>query len=160
MPVKFRLILGSSRQTVIVSGLAGLAAVILLFSIPFLFAAALDAERAKHWILYYLKKEAAQQHSRELQSSGLNLPTQEMAERWKAEMDEISQIEFLSLDIKKFIFVPTLITSSRMYAVRVDLQRPNRKSETRYFSLSAKNNLFDFFWVTEQSRWMWFFSIG
>ena len=160
MVVKFRLSMNRSRQTVIISGLAGLAIIILLFSIPFLFAASLDADQARHWILDYLKKEVALQHVQDLRSSGLSLPTQEMAERWKSEMDEISQIKFLSLDIKKFILVPSFITSSRMYTVRVDLQRPNRKKETRYFSLSARNNLFDFFWVTEQSRWMWFFSIG
>lgn len=159
MPLKFNLIINMKQKTVLISGLGGLALLFFIFSVPSFFAASLNPDQAREWILSYLKKELASQHLQELQSSRLSIPTYETAERWKSEIDEINQIKFESIKIKQFIFVPTIITSSRIFIVKVEYMDAHHHRETRYYSLSAKNNLADFFWVREQSRLMWFLSL-
>lgn len=159
MPVNFSLHLNVKGRTVVIRGLLGIVLLFLIFSFPSLFAASLNPDKARDWILDYLRKEIILQHTQELQDSGLSLPTYATAERWQAETDEINQLKFESVAIKQFIFVPTLITSYRIFVVKVVFMDTHHQKETRYFSLSTRNKWFDYFLVAERSRLMWLLSI-
>jgi hypothetical protein len=157
--MQFTLSLNFNRSTIIFSGLLGFILLIAFFSIPQLFAESLDSDRAKDWIQRHLKTKIALRHMEEMKAAGAKSPDKSMAERLNAELEQFKRMQFVSVEVKQFLFVPTLITSSRMFVVKAVLRLDNKTEETHYFSLSARNNLFDFFWVAEQSQWMWYFSI-
>ncbi|MDA0691020.1 MAG: hypothetical protein O3A78_02770 [Nitrospinae bacterium] len=157
--MQFTFSLNFNRSTILFSGLLGLILMVAFFSIPQIFADSLDSERAKDWIRRHLKTNIALRHMQEMKAAGLKSPDKNMAERLNAELEQFERTQFISVEVKHFLFVPTLITSSRMFVVKTVLRPENKKEETLYFSMSARNNLFDFFWVAEQSQWMWYFSI-
>jgi len=136
-----------------------LVVMLAILSIPSLFAASLDSGTAQKWVHRQLKANLATRLIEDMKAAGLQAPDRDMAERWDREFKQFERMEFVSVEVKHFIFVPTLITSSRMFVAKAVLRPENGKEVTRYFSLSAQNNFFDFFWVAEQSRWMWWFSI-
>lgn len=154
----FQLNLKLNRRTITVSGIAGLIMLFCIFSLPSFFAASLDAGRAQKEIRHYLKWQMSFQRMRDLQAAGLSSPDAETAKAWQADFEYIDQLEFVSVRVGHFLFVPPF-TSSRMFVVKVVLRDTKQQHQTRYFSLSARNKFFDVFWVAEQSRWMWVLSI-
>jgi hypothetical protein len=154
----FHLNLKLNRRTITLSGISGLIVLFCIFSLPSFLAASLDAGRAEKEIRHYLRWQMSSQQMRDLQAAGLSLPNTEMAEKWKANLEYIDHLEFVSVKIGRFLFVPPF-TSSRMFVVKVVLRDAKEQYESRYFSFSARSKFFDFFWVAEQSRWMWILSI-
>jgi len=157
--MQFTFSINFNRNTILFSGLLGLVLLVAFFSVPQLFAESLDSDRAKDWIRRHLKVNIMMRHMQEMKTAGMESPDKNMAERLNAELEQFERTQFVSVEVKHFLFVPTLITSSRMFVVKAVLRPENKKEETHYFSLSARNNLFDFFWVAEQSQWMWYFSV-
>jgi len=131
---------------------------VIIFFMPSFFAASLDPARAEKDIRHHLKSQLSSRYMAELQAVGLSSPDVETATRWQADFEYIDQLEFASVQIRHFIFVPPF-SSSRFFLVKVVLRDAKQREQTRYFSFSARNKFFDVFWVAEQSRFMWMLSI-
>lgn len=155
--MEFKLNFELNRKRITISGIAGLLILFAVFSLPNLLAASLDQRQAERWIRQYLKKQVSDYYMSDVAKSSMRLPDRAMAERWESDINNIDSINFSSLEIKHFLVAPPTATS-RIYVARVVLQDPDGNEEIRYFSLSAENRFFDFFWVNEHSRWMWTFS--
>lgn len=155
--MKFYFNLTITPKGIAITGVGVLLLLIALFSLPNLLAESLEPGRAEQWIRSYLKKGAGIQHREALAATGKNVPDRAMAEQWQADYQRIDQTEFLSVEVKHFLVAPPG-ASSRIFVARVVLKEPDADPQTRYFSLSAENNLFDFFWVNEHGRLMWTFA--
>lgn len=103
-----------------------------------------------------MKKERASLLMARLEGEGMRLPDRQEAEQLETDLKKLKTIPFKSIEIKHFLFAPPT-SATRIFTAKVVLDDGNNNSP-RYFSLSAENNIFDFFWVNEQSRWMWYFS--
>jgi len=79
----------------------------------------------------------------------------QMTFRFRLKFD---QLQFVSVQIRYFIFVPPF-SSSKLFMVKTVLRDAKQCEQTRYFSFSARNKFFDVFWIAEQSRFMWMLSI-
>jgi hypothetical protein len=149
------------RKRAVIGGLGALILLICLLVLPRLFAAPLDDKRAEAEIRSFLKRQATLQNMAGLRAAGRSTPEAGAARRWQSELERLERTEFVSIEIKHLLFVPPF-TSSRFYVARATLRDPRdpeRVDEVRFFSLSADNHFFDFFWVSEQSRLMWLLSI-
>lgn len=156
MRPRFTILIG--RGKIVFMGLGGFILISALLSLPTFFAETLDAERAEEWIRKYLKKEVTNRFTHVLKNDGSNPSDVEAAQRLKDDMDRIDQTVFISVKVNRFLFTPPF-TTRRMFVVKAVLRSSEGTEETRFFTLSAENRFFDFFWVNEYSRWMWFFSI-
>jgi hypothetical protein len=139
-------------------GIVLLMVILAILSAPSFLAISLDRERAQQEILHYLKWQAGTQLMAEVRATGLRAPNEEQANRWKERAAAIDHLEFVSVEIRHFLFVPPS-ASSRMFMVKVVSRDPNQKEQTRYFSLSSRNKFFNVFLVAEQTRLMWLMSI-
>ena len=155
MTLRFELRL--SRGTIAVSGIAGLVVMLGILSLPSFFAASLDAMRAEHEIRFYLKRQLSSQLMADMQAAGVSAPDAATAARWQAGYERIDRLEFASLKVRRFIFVPPF-TSHRLFVVRAVIREGKQGDRARYFSFSARNKFFDVFWVAEQSKLMWLLS--
>jgi hypothetical protein len=129
-----------------------------IFSLPSFFAASLDSKRAQKEIKHYLKWQLSSHQMASLQTAGVSSPDAETAMRWQEGFEYVDHLEFVSVKVRHFLFVPPF-TSSRMFVVKVVLRDTKQQVQTRYFSLSARTKFFDVFWTAEQSRLMWMLSI-
>jgi hypothetical protein len=154
----FRLDFRLDRRTITVTGSGGLLLLFCIFSLPSFFAASLDPQRAEKDIRQHLKWQLSSRYMADLRAAGLGSPDVETATRLKADYEYINRLEFASVQIRHFIFVPPF-TSSRLFVVKAVLRDAKHREQIRYFSFSARNKFFDFFWVAEQSRFMWLLSI-
>lgn len=148
---------GINSRIIIVISLSGLIMFFVIFSLPNLLVASLEPDQAEKWIRHYLKKRLSYAYLDQLRNSGLSLPGRELAEQWGNDLRSADIIVFESLEIRHFLLAPPT-ASTRIYMVKVVLKGSNDERNTRYFSLTAKNRFFDFFWVNEHSKWMWKFS--
>lgn len=155
--MRFRLNVGSGRRTLVFSGVGGLGLLLALFIVPALLAPSLDAMRAEEGIRTYLVRQQTQRQLAELRARGLRVPTVAMAERWQAQMQRIRQTEFESIEVRHFLFAPPTSTT-RIFVVKMLCREGGKRQSTRYFTLSAENRFFDFFWVSERSRLFWLFA--
>jgi hypothetical protein len=155
MPLNFTLKL--TRKTIAVSGIGALVIMLALLSLPSFFAISLDPARAEKEIRHYLRMQMASRQMEEMEATGLRSPDAAMAERLQAGFKHIDGLEFVSVEIRHFLFVPPF-TSYRMYTVKVVTRDADRHEQTRYFTLSARSKFFDVFWVAEHSRPIWFLS--
>jgi len=146
-----------SRRGITAVGVAGILLLIAVFSLPNLLAARLDKKTAEKWIRQYLVKQAVQRNSDKLIEQGSTVPDFNTSLNWEKEIQQIQKMEFDSLEIKHFLVAPPT-SSKRIYMTRVVMRDSEDVIRTRYFSLSAQNRFFDFFWVNEQSAWMWYLS--
>ena len=147
-----------NRKKVTAAGIAGLVLLFAIFSLPNLLAPSLEPEQAEKWIRHYLKQHAMGRHMEQLKAAGLNTPNAEIAKLWQADLNRIEQMEFISLEIRHFLISPPT-SSTRIFMVKAVIRDLDKNENIRYFSLSARNRFFDFFWVNEHSKWKWFFSI-
>jgi hypothetical protein len=147
-----------NRKILVISSFISLIILIVIFSLPNLLAASLEPKQAEDWIRIYLKKKVSAEYVEQVKNSGLNLPSTELAERWQNDIKNIEDMDFESLEIRHFLIAPPT-SSTRIYVVKAIIMGLNDKKHTRYFSLTARNRYFDFFWVSEHSKWMWLFSI-
>ncbi len=131
---------------------------VIIFSLPSFFAASLEPARAEKGIRQHLRQQLSSRYMTDLKAAGLSSPDFETATRWKAGYDDIDRLEFVSVQIKHFMLVPPF-TSSRLFVVKAVIRDSQQRQQIRYFSFSARNKFFDFFWVAEQSRFMWILSI-
>ena len=154
MPFKFKI--RSKSKVYIFSGFFGLVVLILIFILPTLFAPSLSPDEAEKWIRQYLKKEQTSLHMERLKTKGKSLPDRQEAEQLKADLIKLEAVPFKSIEIKSFLFAPPG-SSTRIFIAKVVLD-DGSSNVPRYFSLSAENNFFNFFWVNEHSGWMWYFS--
>lgn len=155
MVLRFNLTI--TPKGIAITGMGALLLLMALFSLPNLLAESLEPARAEQWIRGYLKKEAGARHREALLAAGGTVPDRPMAEQWQAEYRRIDQTQFLSLEVKHFLVAPPGAIS-RIFVAKAVMQVPDADPQTRFFSLSAESNLFDFFWVNEQNRLMWAFS--
>jgi len=146
-----------SRRGITAVGVAGILLLIAVFSLPNLLAGRLDKKTAEKWIRQYLVKQAVQRNSDKLIEQGSTVPDFNTSLNWEKEIQQIQKMEFDSLEIKHFLVAPPT-SSKRIYMTRVVMRDSEDVIRTRYFSLSAQNRFFDFFWVNEQSAWMWYLS--
>ncbi|NIP38271.1 MAG: hypothetical protein GWO07_03610 [Candidatus Dadabacteria bacterium] len=146
-----------SRKGIAASGIAGLVLLFAIFSLPNLLAASLSQEQAEKWIRYYLKQHAMGRNMQQLKADGQSSADYKTASKWEKELNRIDRMEFVSIEIRHFLVAPPT-SSTRIYMVKAVIRGADKKESTRYFSLSAQNNFFDFFWVNEHSRWKWFLS--
>lgn len=130
----------------------------VIFSLPSFFAASLEPARAEKEIRHYLRSQLSSRFIREIQKAGLSSPDFEMSARLQAGYKYIDQLKFVSVEVDHFLFVPPF-TSHRLFVVKAVICDASQREQTRYFSFSARNKFFDFFWVTEQSRFIWMLSI-
>jgi hypothetical protein len=144
-------------KTVTIGGIAGLLLLSALLYFPSLLAISLDSELAQKEIRHHLKWKLGIRHMEEVQSAGLKSPDIEMAKRWQEQLASVDQLEFVAVEIKHLLFVP-FFTTDRIFMVKIVSRDKNQQEQTRYFSLSARNKFFDFFWVAEQSRLLWMLS--
>lgn len=144
---------GQNSSLLIVISLSGLVILLAVFSLPNLLAAPLEPEQAERWIRHYLKKRLSGNYVEQLRSSGMRVPDTGMAEQWENELRDADSIEFESLEIRHFLVAPPT-SSTRIYLVKVVIKGSNDERNSRYFSLTAKNRFFNFFWVNEHSKWM------
>ncbi|KMP10677.1 hypothetical protein UZ36_06930 [Candidatus Nitromaritima sp. SCGC AAA799-C22] len=135
----------------------GLIALTAILSIPYLLAPSLSPEAAKKWIRLYLRNQFMTGQKENLRIAEQNLPDRQKARTWETELRRLERIEFKSVEIKQFLMAPPS-TSTRIYVARVVIGDSKGQDNARYFSLSARNNIFDFFWVNEHSKIMWWFS--
>jgi hypothetical protein len=156
--VTFRFNIKTNRKTITIGGLAGLVLMLGIFSLPALFAASLSPERAKQEIRQHMKWQLGLRQMAEIRSAGLTSPDPEIARHWKEQFYYIDQLEFESVDVRHFLFVPPF-TSHRMFIAKIVIRDAKQRQETRYFSLSARNRFYGVFWVAEQARLMWLLSI-
>lgn len=146
------------KTTVSIAGAAGLLAMACLFSLPVLLATPLSRERAEREIRQHLKWQLSLELSAKTKAAGLASPDARLAEDWHAHSRRLDGLEFVRLEIKRFLFVPPF-SSSRMYVAKVASRDAERQERTRYFSLSARSRRYDVFWVAEQPWLMWLLSI-
>jgi hypothetical protein len=147
-----------SRRKIIATGIAGLVLLFAVFSLPNLLAASLKPQQAEKWIRHYLKQNAMGKNMQDLKAAGQNSPDLRTASKWEKDLNRIEQMEFISIEIRHFLVAPPT-SSTRIYLVKTVIRDSDKNEKTRYFSLSARNRFFDFFWVNEHSKWKWFFSI-
>lgn len=140
MAFRFRLRL---RDKVIIGGLAGLVLFLAIFLAPSFFAATLDEGKAEEEIRAFLKKEAANRHLSVMQAAGMDSPDAALAERMEADLIKIDRIEFISLEVARFIFTPPT-TTSRLFIAKAILRDEGQKPTTRYFSLSVQKKILRF----------------
>lgn len=156
--MRFDSTLNLNRKGLMASSLGGLILLFTIFSLPTLLAASLEPDQAEKGIRYYLKHDAMAEHLEQLKVAGLNSPNRKIAERWENDLKYIEQMEFISLEIRHFLFAPPT-SSTRIFMVKAVLRDTENHERVCYFSLSARNRFFDFFWVNEHSKWKCFFSI-
>ncbi len=152
-----RLELVFTRKAVAFSGVAALALIAALAVLPNLMAESLEPERAAQWIRHHLKQLASAQQMAALAAEQRATPNRADAKRWREALLAADHTEFVAVEVKHFLVAPPG-SSRRIFVARVITQEGGKTLRTRYFSLSAENNAFDFFWVREQSRWMWLLS--
>ncbi len=92
-----------------------------------------------------------------LKAAGQSVPDYSTASKWEKELTDINQMEFVSIEIRHFLIAPPT-SSTRIFMVKAVMRDADKNESTRYFSLSARNRFFDFFWVNEHSRWKWLLS--
>ncbi|MBT5632027.1 MAG: hypothetical protein HOJ13_04795 [Nitrospina sp.] len=129
----------------------------MMLYLPSLLAPVMSSVEAEKWIRQYLKKERASMQIESLSMQGRLLPDRQEAEKLEADLRKIETNPFRSIEVKHFLIAPPT-SSSRIFLAKVVLD-DGSNDIVRYFSLSAKNNIFDFFWVNEQAQWMWYFSL-
>jgi hypothetical protein len=105
-----------------------------------------------------MKQKLMSEHMEYLKTAGLRTPNAEVAERWKAQLQQIEQVELISMKIRHFLVAPPF-SSTRIFVVKTVIHNTEKQQQPRYFSLSARNRFFNFFWVNEHSKWIWLFSI-
>jgi phage-related protein len=147
-----------NRKAVAASGITGLVLLFAIFSLPNLLAASLGPKQAEKWIRQYLKQHTMGSNMEQLKAAGLNTPDEQIAKRWQADLNHIDQMEFISIEIRHFLVAPPT-SSTRIFMVKAVIRDSDKNENIRYFSLSASNRFFDFFWVNEHSKWKWFLSI-
>ena len=106
-----------------------------------------------------MKADRTQQFLTALRDEPGGVASPAAGQRLKNDLQKIDHIPFVSLEIGHLIFVPTFITSSRVYVAKAVFRDEDGAERTRYFSLTARNNFFDFFWVNEHSRLIWWFTV-
>jgi hypothetical protein len=158
MTMTFHFNIKLNRWTITISGVIGFLLIVGVFSLPSFLAGSLDRERAQQEIRHYLKWQAGNQLMSEMRAAGLRSPNAEQARRWQERSKYIDQLEFVSVEIRRFLFVPPF-TSNRLFLVKVVSRDTGQQERTRYFSLSSRNRFFSVFLVTEQSRLMWALSV-
>ncbi|NIT13696.1 MAG: hypothetical protein GTN99_05480 [Candidatus Dadabacteria bacterium] len=146
-----------SRKGIIASGIAGLVVLFTVFSLPNLLAASLSPVQAEKWIRYYLKQYAMGKNMQQLKKSGMSSPDFITASKWEKDLSSINQMEFVSIEISHFLVAPPT-SSTRIFMVKAVIRDSDGRESTRYFSLSARNRFYDFFWVNEHSKWKWYLS--
>ncbi|NIW71820.1 hypothetical protein GWN15_23585 [candidate division KSB1 bacterium] len=139
------------------SGLLGLFMLAGLFYLPNLLAPSLSAKEAEKWIRRHLKEEITLSRIERFKESENGRKAKKEAENLQIELKKLETVPFKSVEVGHFLFPPPG-SSTRIYVVKVVIG-DGSQGVPRFFSLSAENNMFDFFWVNEHSRWMWFFSI-
>ena len=85
-------------------------------------------------------------HMEQLKAAGLNTPDAKIAKRWQTDLNRIEQMEFISTEIRHFLVAPPT-SSTRIFMVKAVIRDTNKNENIRYFSLSARNRFFDFFWL-------------
>jgi hypothetical protein len=156
--MRFSLNIVSSRWKITFWGIAGVIVLLAIFSIPNLMAESLDPVRAEDWIRSYLKQQAMNRRMEDLRIEGISSPNAPLARKWKTDLVNVDRMQFVSLEIKHFLIAPPGSTT-RIFVAKTVIRQAGKEDQTRYFSLSARNRAFDFFWVNEHSQWMWMFSI-
>lgn len=147
-----------SRKGFIASGIAGLILLFAVFTLPNLLAPSLQPKQAEKWIRQYLKQYAMGKNIEQLKAGGQTSPDLKTSLKWERDLNRIDRMEFISLEIRHFLVAPPT-SSTRIFMVKTVIRDSDKNENIRYFSLSARNRFFDFFWVNEHSKWKWFFSI-
>jgi hypothetical protein len=151
MTMTFHFNIKLNRWTITIGGVIGFLLLVGISSLPSFLAGSLDRERAQQEIRHYLKWPAGNQLMSEMRAAGLRSPNAEQAQHWKERAASIDQLEFVSVEIRRFLFVPPC-ASSRMFLVKVISRDADQQEPTRYFSLSSRNRFFNVFLVAEQPR--------
>ena len=119
--MRFDSTLNLNRKGLMASSLGGLILLFTIFSLPTLLAASLEPDQAEKGIRYYLKHDAMAEHLEQLKVAGLNSPNRKIAERWENDLKYIEQMEFISLEIRHFLFAPPT-SSTRIFMVKAVLR--------------------------------------
>ncbi|TAN42453.1 MAG: hypothetical protein EPN25_03175 [Nitrospirae bacterium] len=153
MGIRFRFELNAGRRRFVLFGAGGLLALLAFLSLPSLLAQSLDAGRAKQEVRQYLKRQLGDKQLAELRAAGLVVPDHAMASRWAEQHKRIDNLAFASLKVGRLPYLP--FSSGRVFMVKAVLRDVDNTEQTHFFSLSSRHRLYDFFWVTEQSRLLW-----
>ena len=151
--MRFRFEIDAGRRRVAIFGSAGLLALLAILFAPSLLAPSLDAGRARQEVLKYLRQQLGAAQLTELRSSKLAVPDSAMSARWQGQQSQIDGLEFVSVEVGRLPYLP--FSSSRMFMIKAVLKDTDGGQYDRYFSMSARSRLYDFFWVAEQSRLLW-----
>ncbi len=66
-------------------------------------------------------------------------------------------MEFASVEVETFLFYPPFV-SGRVYTIKAVIRENNKPDAIRFFSISTRSKIANYYWVDEKSRLMWFYS--
>src|SRR5262249_26609679 len=112
----------------------------------------LAPEEAKSRIHEYLLWQVSLQHMAELKEHGLGSPDTAMELRWVAQIDQVKTLEFVSVAVKRALFVPPFRRRTN-FVVRVVLRDGQQQNQTRYFWFNGVTSVLD---MRETSRLAWY----
>lgn len=156
--MEFRSTLDTKKKRFAYTGLGALFLIIFILFLPSFFVVSLEPEIAKKEIQLYLARVAVSQYMEGRPAAGTTEPDIPALRKMSEEQQKIKQTQFVSVEIKNPFLYPPFI-SSRVYIVKVVLREGNEPDVTRYFTISTRNKLVNYYWVDEKSEIWWFLSL-
>jgi hypothetical protein len=143
----------SSRKTKILVTLSGGVLLGCVILILLNLSTSLSKEDAQKRVSLLLSKEITQRYVATMKKQDTDGFDIETATQLKEELDQINNLKFVSIDIKRLIPDILLAPHRPTHIVRIVLQNQNQQSHPRYFWLAWANV------DKETSKLLWLFSI-
>ncbi len=150
--MKFRTRIVFRRWTITVSGVSGIILLLGILALPYLLDGSLEPEEAEEGIRLYLLGEVSGQYLAELEDSGGTDPDREIAQRWKERHDQVENMEFVSVEVKRTIIPPHLRRGTD-FVVKAVIRDQEQHTETRYFWFDGSRV------VRETSKLKWYLPV-
>lgn len=141
-------------RKILLRGVGGLLLILLILTLPHIFAARLSPSQAESEIRDYLGRQLTAVQLSQLSDRDLTVPDQAMAVQWQTDRQRLKDMKFSTLSVRNFLFTPPFVTS-RIFVVQTRLQYDGEPLVTRYFSITARSRHHPLYWVNESGVWFW-----
>lgn len=141
------------RRTITFRGIPAILLLLGIFILPRLLVGSPEPAEAEERIRQYYLLEVIQQQMAEREAGGAEVLDEETALRWADEIERVDDMRFVSVEVKRAIFVPPFRRRTQ-FAVKAVIQDRGQE-ETRYFWFNGTRPGS----VQESSRSEWFVPI-